>query len=172
MPTEPDINISVLDSKSQTSPTSLESIRKRANDLLQEKVGRLNRQFPAYKISSKKLSMGLNSAEITIAIDAPAIWRKVRPTKDELEARLEDYLQKKFGKRVQVSVEAGSIEIAVVFAIYDIAKIIFEIVNTMGTLTEYVVRCIDTGRLEWPPFSGILGVFDLVRSFLGGLFGR
>lgn len=125
-------------------------------------------RHPLHPASVKRFALGLTSVELRIAIGGHAIWSDVEGSRDAMIERLRESLSRKYGGGVSVQAHEGSLTLVIILAGIEAAKAIYEIVSSVHTLTEYVIRCVEQSRFDWPPVTAMFTFFEaLKRLFLG-----
>lgn len=156
-------------SRPGSSGPSLRDIEARAKAQMEAQLTRINSKRSRYAARLKRMSLGVSSGEIRITISGEGVWGDVAATRDALQARIEEALQSKYGGRFDVRVTQGSITITIIYAALETARYVYELVSSLGTIVEYVIRCIEQERWEWPPIASMFTFFESLKKLFLGL---
>jgi hypothetical protein len=152
-----------------SSGPSLNEIETNARRRMKAQLDRINARRTRYQASLTTLSLGLASGKITISITGNRNWAEVAAAGPALEARIKESLETRYGGQFEVKVSEGSLTIMILFAALETARYIYDIVSSFGTIVEYVVRCIEQSRLEWPPIAAMFTFLEALKKFFMGI---
>jgi hypothetical protein len=141
------------------SGPSLREIESKARTQLERVLSNISARHAMHSARLKHFSVGNSSGEIKIVIDGPDVWEKVNDTQQAMCDRIKETIQQKYGGKVQVSSSKGSVTLLIIFSAIEVAKNIFDIATSVGTIVEYTIRCVEQSRFEWPPVATMFTFF-------------
>lgn len=153
---------------SPSSGPNLSDLEAQARTELGRILSTISARHGAHSVRLKQFSLGHSSGEIKISFDGPDVWAKVSGSKLDMCSRIRETIEHKYGGHVRVFAEKGSITLTIIFSAIEVARNIFELLTSIGTISEYIIRCIEQSKFDWPPVSAMFSFFESIkRVFLG-----
>lgn len=152
----------------EPSGPTLGEIEARAKRILETQLASISAKHSRHSARLKSIALGHTTGRITISISGEGIWRDISPTKEAMCERIQETLQAKYGGRFEIRVAEGSIEWTIIWAAFETARQIYELVTSINNIVEYIIRCVEQNRMDWPPIASMFTVLEALKKWLLG----